>query len=61
MQFVPDKKAGKKVVWHVDTLLGSDHVTNNQTTAVTRQMTVNSNRENMFSVRSMPICFKQES
>jgi hypothetical protein len=45
---------------HVDLLLGNDREINNYTLAVTRQPPVNSNRETVFSVRSVPRCYKQD-
>jgi hypothetical protein len=40
-------------MWHVDPLLGND--------TVNRQRPVNSNRGTVFSVLSVPICYKQDS
>jgi hypothetical protein len=48
------------ILWHVDPLLGNDREISNYTTAVTRQRPVNSNRGMMFSVRSLPKCYKQD-
>jgi hypothetical protein len=64
------------LLWHIDQLLGNDRETNNDTTAVPRQWTVNnkgmvfsaqsskqqlnSNRGTVFSVRSVPICYQQD-
>jgi hypothetical protein len=39
----------KRVLWHVDLLLGNDREINKYTTAVTRQRHVNSNRGAVFS------------
>jgi hypothetical protein len=47
------------ILWHVDPLLGDDHEISNYTTAVTRQLPVNTNREKVFSVRSVSGCYKQ--
>jgi hypothetical protein len=43
------------------TYCGSDRETNNYTTAVTWQQPVNINRGKVFSVRSVPRCYKQDS
>jgi hypothetical protein len=43
----------------VEPLLGNDREINDYTTAVTRQQPVNSNRRTVFSVRSVPRCYKQ--
>jgi uncharacterized protein HemY len=42
-------------------LLGNNHETSNYTTAITRQRTINSNRGTVFSVQSVPRCYKQNS
>jgi hypothetical protein len=47
-------------LWCVDSLLGNDRETN-YTRAVTRQPPLNSNSGTVFSVRSVPKCFKQDS
>jgi hypothetical protein len=47
------------ILWHVDPLLGDDHEISNYTTAVTKQLPVNTNRKKVFSVRSVSRCFKQ--
>jgi hypothetical protein len=49
-----------KILWHVDPLLGNDNEINNYTIAVNKQQPVNSNRGKLFSVRSVPRCYKQE-
>jgi hypothetical protein len=48
------------VLWHVDQLLRNDCEINDYTTAVIRQRPVNSNRETVFSVRSVQRCYKQD-
>jgi hypothetical protein len=48
------------VLWHVDALLGYDSEINNYSTAVTKQRPINSNRGKVFSVRSVPRCYKQD-
>jgi hypothetical protein len=45
--------------WHADILLGNDLEISNYTKAVTRQRAVNSNKEMVFSVRSMLRYYKQ--
>jgi hypothetical protein len=47
------------ILWEVDPFLGNDRKINNYTTAVSRQRPVNSNRGTVFSVWSMPRCYKQ--
>jgi hypothetical protein len=47
------------LLWYVDPLLGNDRDLSSYTTAVTRQQPVNSNRGTVFSVRSLPKCYKQ--
>jgi hypothetical protein len=47
------------MLWYIDPLLGNDREIGNYTTAVTRQLPVNSNRGTLFSVRSVPRCYKQ--
>jgi hypothetical protein len=42
------------IMGHVDPLLGNDHEISNYTMAVTRQRSINSNRETVFSVWSVP-------
>jgi hypothetical protein len=48
------------ILWHVDALLGNDRKISNYITAVTRQRPVNNNRGTVFSLRSMPRCYKQD-
>jgi hypothetical protein len=48
------------VLWHVDPFLARDHEISNDTAAVARQRPLNSNRGNVFSVRSVPRCYKQD-
>jgi hypothetical protein len=48
-----------RILWNVYALLGIDRDLSNYTTAVTRQRPVNSNRGTVFSVRSVPKCYKQ--
>jgi hypothetical protein len=48
------------ILWNVVPLLGNDRETN-KTTDVTRQRPLNSNRGTVFSVRSVPSCYKQDS
>jgi hypothetical protein len=47
-------------MWRVDQLLGNDRDISIYTTAATRQRPSNSNRGTAFSVRSVPICYKQD-
>jgi hypothetical protein len=47
-------------MWHVDLLLHNDSEISNYTMAITRQWPLNSNRGIVFSVRSMPRCYKQD-
>jgi hypothetical protein len=47
-------------MWYVDPLLGNGREINNYKKAVTRQRPVNSNRETVFSVLSVPIFYKQD-
>jgi hypothetical protein len=47
-------------LWHVDPLLGNDREISKYTAAVTRKRPVNSNRGMVFSVRSLPRCYKQD-
>jgi hypothetical protein len=46
------------MLWFVDPFEGNDHEISNYTTAVTRQQLLNSNRGTVFSVRSVPRCYK---
>jgi hypothetical protein len=46
------------ILWHLDPLLGNDREISNYTTAVTRQQPVSSNRGTMFSVQSVPRCYR---
>jgi hypothetical protein len=46
-------------MWHVVLLLGNDREISNYTTTITRQRPVNSNRGTVFSVRSVPRCYKK--
>jgi hypothetical protein len=46
-------------LWHVDLLLDNGREITNYTTTVTRQWPANNNRGTMFSVRSVPRCYKQ--
>jgi hypothetical protein len=49
------------IIWrHVEQLLRNDCEISNYTTAVTRQRTVNSNRGIVFSVQSVPRCYKDK-
>jgi hypothetical protein len=48
------------ILWHIDPLLGNDRKISNYTTTVTRHRTLNSNRGTVFSVRSVPRCYKQD-
>jgi hypothetical protein len=48
------------ILWHVDPLLGNDRVIGNYTTAITRRRPVNSKTGTVFSVRSLPRCYKQD-
>jgi hypothetical protein len=48
------------IEWQVVHLLGNDREISNYTTAVTRQWPVNRNRKTLFSVQSVPRCYKQE-
>jgi hypothetical protein len=48
------------ILWNVDPLLGNDHEISNYTTALTRQRSVSSNTGMAFSVRFVPICYKQD-
>jgi hypothetical protein len=45
---------------HAYLLLNNDSEISNYTTTVTRQLPVKSNRGTVFSVRSVPICCKQD-
>jgi hypothetical protein len=65
------------ILWHVDPLLGSDREIGDCAAAVARQwpannrgmvfsarpatQQLNSNRRKVFSVRSVPRCYKQDS
>jgi hypothetical protein len=42
-------------MWHVDPSVGNDREISNYTTALSMQRSVNSNRERVFSVRSVPM------
>jgi hypothetical protein len=55
-----ESKALDIILWHVDQLLGNDCEICNYTTAVTRQRPVNSNRGMIFSVQSVPRCYKKD-
>jgi hypothetical protein len=48
------------ILWHVVPLLDNGRETSNYTTAVTRQHPVKSNRETVFSMRSVPRCCKHD-
>jgi hypothetical protein len=48
------------IMCHVDPFLGNDREISNYTMAFTRQRSVNSKRGKVFSVRSVPICYKQD-
>jgi hypothetical protein len=48
------------VLWYVDPLLGNGNEMSNYTTAVTRQQPVNDDIGIMFSVQSVPKCYKQD-
>jgi hypothetical protein len=52
--------ASTKILWYVVPLLGNDREISNYTTAVTRQRPVNSYRRIVFSVRSVPRCYKHD-
>jgi hypothetical protein len=47
-----------KILWHVVPLLGNEREINDYTTSVTRQWPVNSKRGKVFSVQSVPRCYK---
>jgi hypothetical protein len=49
----------KILLWHVEPLLGNHREMSSCKTAVTRQRPVNSNKGTVFSVRSVPRCYKQ--
>jgi hypothetical protein len=49
-----------KTLWHVDPLLGIDCEISNNIRAVTRQRPVKRDRGKVFSVRFLPISYKQE-
>jgi hypothetical protein len=49
-----------KILWLVDPLLGNDRETKYYTIAVTRQLPVNSSTRKVFSVWSLPRCYKQK-
>jgi hypothetical protein len=49
-----------KILQHVDPLLDNDGEISNYTTAVIRQRHVNSNREMVFSERSVQRSYKQD-
>jgi hypothetical protein len=46
-------------VWYVVPLLGNDREISNYLTAITRQWSIKSNRGMVFSVQSVPRCYKQ--
>jgi hypothetical protein len=48
-----------RMLWHVDMLLGSDREIGDCTVAAVRQRLADNNRGMVFSVQSVPICFKQ--
>jgi hypothetical protein len=62
VQLIEHRNSSKNIIllWHVDPLLSNDREIINYTTAVTRQRTINNNRETVFSVRSVPKCYKQD-
>jgi hypothetical protein len=55
------EKGASYILWDVDPLLGNNRERKNWTTAVTRQRPVKSTGGTVFSVRPVPICYKQES
>jgi hypothetical protein len=48
-------------MWHINPLLGNDRGIKNYTTAVTRQQTINNNREMVFSVQSVLRYYEHDS